>query len=77
MNKKLLFRDQWSEEWEFPESSPLKGMKYWSRVGDKNENRIPLRSTNQDEDPGDTDYVDFVVGDQNNNLFKVPSICPP
>eukprot|EP01080_Neovahlkampfia_damariscottae_P005729 gene5729-9552_t len=77
LNKKLLFRDQWAEEWEFPENGPLKGMKYWARVGKNNDERFPLRSTNQEEDPGDTDYVDFVVGAQNDALFKVPSICPP
>jgi hypothetical protein len=71
----MLFRDQWAEEWEFPDG-PLKGMKYWARSSVRHELRYPLRSTNQDEDPGDTDYADFVVGDQHDSKFVLPSYCP-
>lgn len=68
-----MFRDQWSEEWEFPSGHPLK---YYSRVNKDQNLRYPLRSTNQEEDPGDTDYVDFIVGDQNDYNFVLPTYCP-
>jgi hypothetical protein len=74
--RNLLFRDQWAEEWEYPPGSPLAGLKYYSRVADRHEQRYPLRSTNQVEDPGDTDYVDFNVGAQNDFHFRIPSYCP-
>lgn len=75
-NRNLLFRDQWAEEWEFPPGTPNQGLKYYARVGKSNAERVPLRSTNQIEDPGDTDYTDFVVGSQDDNHFSIPRYCP-
>lgn len=43
--------------WQFPEGSGLEEIKYYSRVGNSYETRYPLRSTNQENDPGATDYV--------------------
>jgi hypothetical protein len=72
-----LFREMYSELWEFPkQGTPLDGIQYRARVGKTYETRIPLRSTNQQGDPGVTDYTDFVVGAQNPKLFEIPSYCP-
>jgi hypothetical protein len=73
-NRNLLFKEQYSEEWEFKDG-PNKGLKYFARSSKNNDMRYPLRSTNQVEDPGDTDYSDFVVGEQNSNLFIIPNYC--
>lgn len=35
----------------------------------------PVRSTNQAEDPGATDYLDVVLGPQEPSLFKLPEYC--
>jgi hypothetical protein len=34
-----------------------------------------VRSTNQAEDPGATDYLDVVLGPQDPALFKLPTYC--
>ena len=46
---------------------------YWQRSAD----RIPLRSTNQANDPGATDYFDVLIGPQDPALFTIPEFCPP
>jgi hypothetical protein len=67
----------WSELWEFPhQGTPLDGIQYFTRAGNTYAERAPLRSTNQQGDPGVTDYTDFVVGPQNPKVFDVPSYCP-
>jgi len=76
LKRKLLFRDQWAEEWEYPPGHALYPLKYYSRLNQDQNLRYPLRSTNQIEDPGDTDYVDFMVGEQYNEQFQIPSYCP-
>ena len=48
-------------------------IQYWQRHTDP----VPMRSTNQANDPGATDYVDVVLGPQNPALFQAPSYCPP
>jgi len=73
---RTMFRGLWSDVWQFPNVDELDGMKYYHRVGDKPETKIPLRSTNQINDPGATDYVDFAVGPSDMSLYKVPSYCP-
>jgi hypothetical protein len=49
-------------------------IQYWQRHNDPN---TPMRSTNQANDPGATDYVDVAVGPQNPQLFTIPQYCPP
>lgn len=36
---------------------------------------VAVRSTNQAEDPGATDYLDVVLGPQDPALFKLPAYC--
>jgi len=73
-----LFREMYSDLWEFPKGTgELEGIQYYHRVGATDATKIPLRSTNQQNDPGVTDYTDFVVGAQNQAHFAVPSYCPP
>ncbi len=72
-----LFREMYSELWEFPKrGTPLDGIQYYVRAGKTLEERAPLRSTNQQGDPGVTDYTDFVVGPQDPKHFEIPSYCP-
>ncbi|KAI3631274.1 hypothetical protein MIR68_010764 [Amoeboaphelidium protococcarum] len=37
--------------------------------------RIPLRTTNQANDPGATDWFDFTIGPQSDALFQLPKSC--
>ncbi|MES1910802.1 MAG: hypothetical protein MHM6MM_003332 [Cercozoa sp. M6MM] len=41
----------------------------------RNDNSIPLRSMNQVNDPGATDYVDVYVGPQDESTFDIPDYC--
>eukprot|EP00761_Pharyngomonas_kirbyi_P004484 gb/GECH01004489.1/.p1 GENE.gb/GECH01004489.1/~~gb/GECH01004489.1/.p1 ORF type:complete len:240 (+),score=37.15 gb/GECH01004489.1/:1-720(+) len=76
-NGTVNFRGLYSELWVFPEGSgSLTGIQYYNRFATDNKNKIPLRSTNQKNDPGQTDYFDFVEGPQNKELFVVPHYCP-
>ena len=45
---------------------------YWARA---DANYTPLRSTNQSNDPGATDYLDVVFGPQNDAVFALPEYC--
>jgi hypothetical protein len=68
-----IFRGVAAELWEFPdpeESSFI--MKYYAKASD---NTIPLRSPNQFNDRGDTDFFDVQLGPQNEAQFKVPEYC--
>jgi hypothetical protein len=65
----LEFRGMWCDLFQFTDGS---GMLYYQRV----ESEMPVRSTNQAEDPGATDYVDVQYGPQADSLFDVPSYCP-
>jgi hypothetical protein len=38
-------------------------------------NGVPLRSTNQANDPGATDYFDVMIGPQRDDLFDAPPEC--
>lgn len=49
-------------------------IQYWQRADGSG---FPMRSTNQANDPGATDYVDVVYGPQDPALWKVPDYCPP
>ena len=74
-----LWREMWSDLWEFPEGlGSLTGIKYYHRVSTDgtDDTKIPLRSTNQQGDPGVTDYTDFVVGPQHSDNFEIPNYCP-
>jgi hypothetical protein len=74
-----LWREMWADLWKFPEGmGPLTGIKYYHRVSTDGtqDTKIPLRSTNQQGDPGVTDYTDFVVGAQHDANFVLPSYCP-
>jgi len=61
------FRGMWCDKWTLEEL----GIDYWARAGDY----TPVRSTNQAEDPGATDYFDVVLGPQNPALFVLPAYC--
>lgn len=72
-----MFRGLYSDLWEFPPGTGvLEGIQYYHRVGYSDATKIPLRSTNQQGDPGVTDYTDFVVGAQDAAEFEVPHYCP-
>lgn len=49
-------------------------IQYWQRADGS---AFPMRSTNQANDPGATDYVDVAYGPQNPSLWSVPDYCPP
>ncbi|KAL9642300.1 hypothetical protein ABK040_007298 [Willaertia magna] len=73
----IIFRGLYANVWEFPNDiEELAGMKYIHRVAQSDDEKIPLRSTNQSNDPGATDYVDFIVGPSDKDLFYIPSYCP-
>lgn len=57
--------------WQLPEDPSLN---YYHRYDSPQQ--TPVRSTNQDDDPGATDYVDWMEGPQNDTLFAIPSFCP-
>ncbi len=61
------FRGMWCDKWTLEEL----GIDYWARSGDY----TPVRSTNQAEDPGATDYLDVVIGPQDPALFVLPKHC--
>ena len=73
---RTMFRGLLSDVWQFPNIDDLDEMKYYHRVAEKMEDRIPLRSTNQLNDPGATDYVDFIIGPSDFSLYKIPKYCP-
>ncbi|KAL6075639.1 Proteophosphoglycan ppg4 [Balamuthia mandrillaris] len=64
----VLFKGMYCERWRLEELA----IDYIARVDDI---RTPVRSYNQVEDPGATDYVDVVLGPQNPSLFELPSYC--
>lgn len=47
------------------------GVYYWARQSDN----MPIRSSNQANDPGDTDYFDVTLGPQDPALWTVPAYC--
>eukprot|EP01100_Stratorugosa_tubuloviscum_P000920 TRINITY_DN1201_c4_g1_i1.p1 TRINITY_DN1201_c4_g1~~TRINITY_DN1201_c4_g1_i1.p1 ORF type:complete len:197 (-),score=70.99 TRINITY_DN1201_c4_g1_i1:96-686(-) len=63
-------RGVWSQRWRFKWNPSLL---YFNRA---TPDLTPLRSTNQINDLGATDYYDFILGAQNQSLFEIPSICP-
>ncbi|ELR21112.1 uncharacterized protein ACA1_282980 [Acanthamoeba castellanii str. Neff] len=62
------FRGLYADRWTLPEL----GIDYFAR---SDSIHTPLRSTNQAEDPGATDYLDVVLGPQDPALFKLPTYC--
>lgn len=46
-------------------------MQYWVQA----DNGAPLRTTNQANDPGMTDYFDVLLVEQEKTLFELPPIC--
>jgi hypothetical protein len=71
-NSTIMFRGLETEVWDL-DTGPDGIIQYYAMAGTQWRN--PLRSTNQIEDPGATDYFDFVVGKQNDELFKLPLTC--
>jgi len=61
------FRGMYSEHWRLEELA----IDYWARAG----SQVPLRATNQIQDPGATDFVDVVLGPQDPSLFVLPQYC--
>ncbi len=47
-------------------------MDYYARADN---NQIPLRSPNQINDPGATDFLDVELGPQSQSLFDTPEYC--
>ncbi|KAF0981567.1 hypothetical protein FDP41_012224 [Naegleria fowleri] len=72
---RTLFREMYSDVWQFPNVDDLDGMRYYHKVGSSSETKIPLRSTNQINDPGATDYFDFTIGPSHVNLYQIPKFC--
>ena len=67
------FRGIKAELWQMEDpDDPNHIMDYYARADD---NRIPLRSPNQINDPGATDFFDTEVGPQNQEYFNVPDYC--
>lgn len=56
-------------EWYLPLPS---NVSYWNRIDNP---YIPVRSSNQVNDPGATDYMDVLFGPQDASLFTIPSAC--
>jgi hypothetical protein len=71
-NDTFMFRGIEVENWAL-DTGPSGIVQYYAMAS--SEWKIPLRSTNQAEDPGATDYFDFVVGDQDDSIFKLPPTC--
>ncbi len=69
--RKLNFRGVWADEWRLDGSVPEDTIFYYASA----QSGLPLRSTNQAEDPGATDYFDVSVGAQNRTLFQLPISC--
>ena len=71
--RNTTFRGVEAELYKMPDpDQPDFEMEYyaWSK-----DNRIPLRSQNQANDPGATDYFDVQVGPQRRELFDLPDYC--
>eukprot|EP00744_Colponema_vietnamica_P002164 GILI01003463.1.p2 GENE.GILI01003463.1~~GILI01003463.1.p2 ORF type:complete len:231 (-),score=57.54 GILI01003463.1:85-777(-) len=69
-----MIKGVWVEKWQSPIEEELM---YFNRVAEQDDDRTPVRSTNQANDPGATDYVDVVLGPQDQSLFSIPAYCPP
>eukprot|EP01130_Rhizamoeba_saxonica_P002079 TRINITY_DN11887_c0_g1_i1.p1 TRINITY_DN11887_c0_g1~~TRINITY_DN11887_c0_g1_i1.p1 ORF type:complete len:203 (+),score=26.06 TRINITY_DN11887_c0_g1_i1:21-629(+) len=67
-----MFRGIQSTMWDMKDpDDPQHIMRYYAAA----DNGYPLRSPNQINDPGSTDFFDVMVGPQNKELFKVPEYC--
>jgi len=69
-NETTMFRGMWCHHWDLP--TDLGVIEYWARADTI---YTPVRSTNQANDPGATDYLDVVLGPQDPSLFVLPSYC--
>lgn len=65
------FRGLYADHWQLKTGLGL--IDYYARAG--TDGAVPLRSTNQANDPGATDYFDIAFGPQNLNWFKLPDYC--
>jgi hypothetical protein len=70
-NQTALLKGVWADQY-LLDTGPLGVIEYWARA---DASRLPLRSTNQNNDPGATDYVDVVLGPQDSALFVLPAFC--
>lgn len=67
-----MVRGMLCDEWSAPDpDDPSHIMKYYARKSDG----LPVRSPNQINDPGATDFMDIMVGSQDPELFEVPDYC--
>mmetsp|Transcript_16886 Transcript_16886/g.25228 ORF Transcript_16886/g.25228 Transcript_16886/m.25228 type:complete len:228 (+) Transcript_16886:20-703(+) len=66
----LLFRGVYAQHWVLPEDPFLQ---YFNRA--EGPHRLGLRSTNQANDPGATDYYDIQLGPQKDELWNIPKLC--
>jgi hypothetical protein len=68
-----IFRGIEAELWQMDDPDDKSQiLEYYSRADN---NRIPLRSPNQINDPGATDFFDVEIGSQNKKYFEVPWYC--
>lgn len=65
------FRGVVSNKWRLGEAGSSDVIYYYDNV----DTGSPLRTTNQANDPGATDWFDFTVGKQNATLFELPKVC--
>lgn len=70
----MPFRAIPAQRWEFPDpANSTHTMVYFA--SDDAGGALPLRSPNQANDPGDTDFFDVMVGPQDPDVFTVPDYC--
>eukprot|EP01128_Nolandella_sp_AFSM9_P003078 TRINITY_DN13554_c0_g1_i1.p1 TRINITY_DN13554_c0_g1~~TRINITY_DN13554_c0_g1_i1.p1 ORF type:complete len:236 (+),score=48.23 TRINITY_DN13554_c0_g1_i1:31-708(+) len=73
-----LVRGMMSDKFSMPDpDSPQEQMVYYSRRSfDPAQGwQVPVRTQNQVNDPGYTDFFDVIVGDQLSSYFDIPDFC--
>jgi hypothetical protein len=69
------FKGMKAERWRLGEVGSPDTIYFYAKAGYGSKHAIPLRSTNQANDPGATDWFDFTVGPQDSMLFNMPKSC--
>ena len=72
-NGSIDFRGLKAEQWIIPNDAPEDVIHYYVRR--HHGVPVPMRSTNQADDPGGTDYFDHLVADQPMSVFQLPEKC--
>ena len=67
-----LFRGVYAQKWRLGEVGDEDTIYFYFRADNQS---LPLRSTNQANDPGATDWFDVMVGRQNLSVFDLPADC--